>query len=61
MITAAEEDNVGKYAKGAMDRLLKGSRDALAAIEDAGSRCAREDVFFFCEHLLLHINNIPLC
>eukprot|EP00904_Undaria_pinnatifida_P007254 jgi/Undpi1/3659/HiC_scaffold_16.g07029.m1 len=44
MITAAEEDNVGKYAKGAMDRLLKGSRDALAAIEDAGSRAVKLEV-----------------
>ena len=46
MITAAREDDIGKYAKGAMDRLLAGSREALASIEDAASRWAGGNLHF---------------
>lgn len=52
MIGAAKEDDVGKYAKGAMDRLLAGSREALASIEDAASRWAGGDVNIFLVKLM---------
>lgn len=38
LIQAAEEDEIGTYAKGAMERVMTGSETTFKSINDANSR-----------------------